>query len=174
MNQKWSWLADRIKQSGYATITSFANAIDWPSSRLSEMINGTTVNGGKTRNIPKNKIAIVAKLLNIPMLDLIAYNNDISHMPPLTENVNNDKSDIATQQPQKKKLTTSEEEELIKIVLETVDEFLDENGLEMSIDGKAKIFAHLLRAACKEPTIIKGILSGMLLGNSSLFSKKSR
>lgn len=175
MNQKWSWLADRIKQSGYATITSFANAIDWPSSRLSEMINGTTVNGGKTRNIPKDKIAIVAKLLNIPMMDLIAYNNDISptlDLPPITENAND--NSVTAQQPQKKKLTTGEEEELIKIVLETVDEFLDENGLEMSIDGKAKIFAHLLRVACKEPTMIKGILSGMLLGNSNLFSKKSR
>lgn len=74
----------------------------------------------------------------------------------------------------KKKLTAGEEEELIKIVMETVDEFLDENGLEMSIDGKAKIFAHLLRVACKEPTMIRGILSGMLLGNSSLFSKKGR
>lgn len=77
-------------------------------------------------------------------------------------------------EPSKRKLTTGEEEELIKIVMETVDEFLDENGLEMSIDGKAKIFAHLLRAACKEPTLIRGILSGMLLANSNLFSKKNR
>ena len=55
-----------------------------------------------------------------------------------------------------------------------IDRFLSENGLEMSIDGKAKIFAHLLRAACKEPTLIRGILSGMLLANSNLFSKKNR
>jgi len=80
----------------------------------------------------------------------------------------------STEQPQKIKLTPGAEEEIIKIVMETVDEFLNENGLEMSIDGKAKIFAHLLRAACKEPTIIKGILSGMLLANSEVFSKKDR
>ena len=87
-------------------------------------------------------------------------------LPPLNG------SEIEAPKTAPRKLTTGEEEELIK--METVDDFLNENGLEMSIDGKAKIFAHLLRAACKEPTLIRGILSGMLLANSNLFSKKNR
>ena len=89
-------------------------------------------------------------------------------LPPLNG------SEIEAPKTAPRKLTTGEEEDLIKIVMETVDDFLNENGLEMSIDGKAKIFAHLLRAACKEPTLIRGILSGMLLANSNLFSKKNR
>ncbi len=95
----------------------------------------------------------------------------------LLESVDNDiNSSTASNPPpqnsiKKIPLTSDEEEKLIKIVMQSVDEFLDENGLEMSIDGKAKIFAHLLKIACKEPIVIKGILSGMLLANSNYFKR---
>ncbi len=109
--------------------------------------------------ISKNAALKLAAFFGVPLS---------TFLPPL----NGDTIEESKSAP--RKLTTGEEEKLIKIVMETVDEFLDENGLEMSIDGKAKIFAHLLRIACKEPTVIKGILSGMLLANSEIFSKKSR
>lgn len=109
--------------------------------------------------ISKNAALKLASFFGVPLS---------TFLPPLTGEPIEEKN-LST-----RKLTTGEEEELIKIVMETVDEFLEENGLEMSIDGKAKIFAHLLRVACKEPTMIKGILSGMLLANSKIFSKKAR
>lgn len=77
MSHKWDWLADRIRECGYPTVTAFANAIAWKPSRLSEMINDISVNGGKIRNFPKNKIGIVSELLHIPPMNLMAYNNDI-------------------------------------------------------------------------------------------------
>lgn len=77
MPEKWSWLAERIKECGYPTRKSFADAIGYQEVRLSEIINRTVVNGGKFRNFPKTKIRQVAELLHLDILRLQAYNNDL-------------------------------------------------------------------------------------------------
>lgn len=75
---KWWWLGTRIKARGFKTNKAFAVAIGIDPARIAEMVSGKPIKQtGKFRKIPQQKIPRVAKLLDIPVDVLLAYNNDI-------------------------------------------------------------------------------------------------
>ncbi|MBE6457582.1 MAG: hypothetical protein E7011_02125 [Alphaproteobacteria bacterium] len=160
MDKKWDWLPDRIKKCGFTTNLAFANAIAWAPTRLSEMIKGTPVNGGKIRNFPQDKIPRVAELLRIPVNNLMAYNNDWTNQINLESGTS--------------EAVTTIDSALLVDIIDAIDEFLSENCLTMSSEQRKQLVKHFSERNYQDPIRIKEILSGMLAINSAVFTRKDR
>lgn len=115
---KWDWLEARILEKGYKTNASFAEAINWPSSRISELIHNSSVNGGRQRRIPSKRIALFAEKLGIDSKSLLEYNEDLSDTVQFLD--------------QKNESTASNyDKEIIILIYETVHTFLEDRNLHL-------------------------------------------
>ncbi len=115
---KWDWLESRILEKGYKTNASFAEAIHWPSPRISELIHNTPVNGGRQRRIPSKRIALFAEKLGIDQKSLFEYNEDLSDSVKFLECENESSS-------------SNYDKEIIILIYETVHTFLEERNLHL-------------------------------------------
>ncbi len=115
---KWDWLESRILEKGYKTNAAFAKAIDWPSTRISELIHNSPVNGGKQRRIPANRIAVFAEKLGIDAKSLLDYNEDRCDFVRFSEAENESNR-------------TDYDKEIIILIYETVHTFLQERNLQL-------------------------------------------
>lgn len=125
MKNKWAWLPDRITECGYPTIAAFADAIEWPRTRLSEMIRGTILPNGGVRNFPKNKIKTVAEALHMPVTNLLIYNNDLTDYIDFANNAIESHSEFEINDPKR----------MLRIA-EMLNQVLAEEGLNWDWEKK--------------------------------------
>jgi transcriptional regulator with XRE-family HTH domain len=73
MKKKWDWLSARLSEKKLSR-SDFARKIRWSETRISEMITNRSVNDGKVRNFPQEKLKAVSEILGIDFESLWAYN----------------------------------------------------------------------------------------------------
>jgi hypothetical protein len=160
MKSKYYFIKGRLTELGKTQI-EFAECIGTTQQKLN-----VTLNHPELREFQISEIVKVAEFLGYDLRDFATYvAGTTTDIPRNAVHTNDSTPNFRL------KMTQEEEIDIIATILKSIDEVLCENGLELSIEGKAIVFAHLYETRCQEPSRIKEALSLMQLTNSELFIK---
>ena len=136
---RWGWLRERLKELG-TNPAQFAKIINWPASRVYELFSG------KTKAIPQNRVVAAAKFLGISIDSLINFNSGSSE-------------DVIFQSrlvgrfsvPADSKNVSEIDSDILALVLEQIETFMDNRKLRLGNADKARLAAIIYKHACGLP-----------------------
>ena len=162
MDKKYYFVKDRLSDLGKTQI-EFAEFVGISQQKLN-----TTLNHTHLREFQTSELVKVAEFLKYDLASFVRYvSGDTKELPKKTDSQENSACFIPD----------NLQEEYVAMCMQTIDEFLKENDVNLSTERKARIFAYICSGAqqkyAKDRNSILGILSALQHAGSALFSKNS-